>query len=623
MFEFVENHRTAITVVLGLVGVSLLGFGAANYQDNSATGETLAKVGSQKLTLGQFQQAMQNQQLSEDKRPFLLDNFIRLMTLREYAKQVGIVVTDAQVKQAILSNQDFIGDDGKFSTEVYQKFLANNQLTAPQYEKILREDLASSYIQQVTFANNFDSVAFNQQLFAKLVRQRQYQESEVDLAPYLAKVQITPAQIKQYYDKNIADFKLPAQARVEYVSFSKAALAESMQVSDAEAKAYFDKNKDSLVKEERRASHILIRADKDAKPNDKAAAKAKASALLAQLRKDPSQFAALAQANSADGSAAKGGDLDFAAKGAYVPEFEAALFALKNKNDISEVVETQFGYHIIQLTDMRLPDFTQLKLQAIEAVRKEKADKQFVSTLDKMRELVVSKPTLQEAAKAVNVPVMQSEWLVQKPTDKLKIKEVVLNNPKVLDAIFSAESLKRKQSTTPVDVGNQTFVSARVITEKPAMTTSLKDATEAITQILKQEAAIKLADADIKAKIAAMQASKDESAFVWGPLKASNYIDLQGLGKETAKTLFALNSKSLPAYASGKTEDGKYMVYKLIKVEDPVVPEAQRKESLQQLSNAYLGNLAQAYFVNIENLYPAKIKKGEVRKSVADEANTP
>jgi len=193
----------------------------------------------------------------------------------------------------------------------------------------------------------------------------------------------------------------------------------------------------------------------------------------------------------------------------------------------------------------------------------------------------------------------------------------------LLAAIFDVASLKQKQSTNPIDIGNETFVSARVLTEKPAMTTSLKDATAKITDILKREAAIKLAEADTKAKIAAMQASKDESALVWGPIKAGNYLGLNGLSKETAKALFALDKKSLPAYTSGKTDDGKYVVYKVIKVEDPTITDTQRKESLQQLSNLYIGNIAQAYFANIEKLYPAKVKEGEVRKSTLDESNAP
>jgi hypothetical protein len=144
------------------------------------------------------------------------------------------------------------------------------------------------------------------------------------------------------------------QKALEFVTLDLASIEKTITVTETELKAYFDQNQAALSnKEERRASHILFNAGKDASAADRAKAKSKADEILTQLRQRPDQFAELAKKHSQDqGSAPNGGDLDFFAKGAMVKPFEDAAFALK-KGDISDVVETDFGYHIIRLTAIK------------------------------------------------------------------------------------------------------------------------------------------------------------------------------------------------------------------------------------------------------------------------------
>jgi peptidyl-prolyl cis-trans isomerase D len=184
---------------------------------------------------------------------------------------------------------------------------------------------------------------------------------------FAAKVSPTDAELEAYYKAHPKEFQAPESVNIEYLVLDLESIKRSITVNEADLKDYYTQNATRLSgNEERRASHILVNAAKDAPAADREKAKARAQELLAQVRKAPAEFAEVARKNSQDkGSAASGGDLDFFARGAMVKPFEDAAFAMK-KGDISDVVESDFGYHIIQLTDIKAP-----KQRTFEEVRPE------------------------------------------------------------------------------------------------------------------------------------------------------------------------------------------------------------------------------------------------------------
>jgi peptidyl-prolyl cis-trans isomerase C len=193
--------------------------------------------------------------------------------------------------------------------------------------------------------------------------------------------------------RNMSEDRLRADSRVE-IAIGKLLEGEAAAlpgVTEADAKAFYDKNPDKFKQDESvRASHVLLLVDEKADEATKKKTRAEIDAILKRARAGE-DFAALAKAHSKDGSAAQGGDLGFFGKGRMVPEFEQAAFALK-PGEISDVVTTQFGYHIIKLTE-RKPSSTvpletvnaQVKQFLTEQKKKERVDEFIKSLKDKSR----------------------------------------------------------------------------------------------------------------------------------------------------------------------------------------------------------------------------------------------
>jgi peptidyl-prolyl cis-trans isomerase D len=216
---------------------------------------------------------------------------------------------------------------------------------------------------------------------------REIQLARFNAADFAAKLTPTDADLEQFYKANEKLFQAPEQASIEYVVLDLDTVKkESDRQPEADLKTYYDQNIQRLSgTEERRASHILIASPKTAPAADREKAKAKAQELLALVKKSPDTFADVARKNSQDpGSAPNGGDLDFFARGSMVKPFEDAAFAMK-KGDISDVVESEFGYHVIKLTDIKAPkqrSFEEMKPELEAELKKQQAQKKFAETAD-------------------------------------------------------------------------------------------------------------------------------------------------------------------------------------------------------------------------------------------------
>jgi len=180
------------------------------------------------------------------------------------------------------------------------------------------------------------------------------QELLLPIAQYVSEVKVTDAMIKAFYDKNSKFFEIPEQAKIEYVVLDDSAAGEQVDVTEADVTGYYAKNQKAYTTPEaRQASHILVAVKKDASAADKAAAKAKAEAILADVRKTPASFAAVAKAKSEDpASAEQGGDLGVIGKDGLPAPLLSAVSKLK-QGEISDVVASDFGYHILTVTSLK------------------------------------------------------------------------------------------------------------------------------------------------------------------------------------------------------------------------------------------------------------------------------
>ncbi len=248
-----------------------------------------------------------------------------------------------------------------------------------------------------------------------------------------------------------------------------------------------------MQREERRASHILLTVKAGATEDERKAVEAKATTLAAELRKKPAGFADVAKKESQDpGSAAQGGDLGFFARGAMVKPFEDAVFAAK-KDEIVGPVKSDFGYHVIRVTDVK-PEKGKSLAEAtpeIEAdLKKGAASRRFAEVAEGLTNLVYEQSTsLKPAADLYKLPIQQSGWFARTGG-----APPLLANPKLIAEIFSDNAIKSKRNTAAIEVAPSVIVSARVIEHKPAEQRPFEAVRAVIEQRYKRDEALKLAD---------------------------------------------------------------------------------------------------------------------------------
>ncbi|MBL8418997.1 MAG: SurA N-terminal domain-containing protein, partial [Dechloromonas sp.] len=365
MFDAVRNNKRIVQIFLALITLPFAFFGVDSYVRDAGTGDAVARIGDVKISQQQFQQALRDQQErlrtqmgaqfdakmldAPEARKAILDDLVDQQLLTLEATKKRMFASDDAIRRTI-SGIDGFKVDGKFSQERYEAALRGQGMTPAGFEARLRQDLTLQQLAAAVSQSGVMARTVSDRILAIQAEKRDIQEFRLPLDAYLDRVQLPDGAAKKFYDENSKQFEMPEQAKVEFVVLSMETVGASLAISETEIKAWYDGHKDRYQQpEERRASHILMSSEKLGK--DKA--KAKAEEVLAEVRKNPAAFADLAKKNSDDpGSAAKGGDLGFIGRGMMVKPFENATFSLKD-GEISSVVETDFGFHVIKLTGIR------------------------------------------------------------------------------------------------------------------------------------------------------------------------------------------------------------------------------------------------------------------------------
>jgi peptidyl-prolyl cis-trans isomerase D len=373
MFDFIRNHKKIMQILLIiLIFPSFVLFGLDGYQRLDEKGEAVASVDGVDISRNEWDQSHQNEisrmrtsmpniDVSMFDTPAIkygvLERLVQSKVLEASAKKLNLVVSDQKIAQSIAEMEVLASikkADGSLDLEKYRQLLAAQGMTPEVFENRMRSEAA---IKQVVTGVTQSSVTFPSQMEVALdafYQQREVQIAIFSASDYLADAKPTDEEVEKYFIARKEDYKSLETVDIEFVVLSQESIEKTVSVSEAELKAYFDQNQSNLAaKEERRASHILVNAPKELNDADKVKAKEKALSILDAVKKSPAQFADIAKKNSQDlGSAESGGDLGFFARGAMVKPFEDAAFNLK-KGEISGLVQSDFGFHIIQLTDIK------------------------------------------------------------------------------------------------------------------------------------------------------------------------------------------------------------------------------------------------------------------------------
>ncbi|MBB5496147.1 SurA N-terminal domain-containing protein [Paraburkholderia sp. MM5384-R2] len=605
MLDFFRNHQRLMMFMLILVILPGLGFvgiqGFRGFFDESAN---VASVNGHKITRVEYDDAMRQQidrgrQMlgakfdmksfdTPERRRQMLDGMIEQRVLADETQRLHLSASDEAVRRALLSDpviSSLKNPDGSIDLDRYKQLLAMQGMTPDQYDERVRYNLAMQQLPASIEASAFTSKTLAQHLTELAQQQREVQGIAFHPHDYAAKIQPTDAQLQAYYDAHRNDFATPATATIQYLVMSPAALSASVQPSDADLKKYYDDNIAHFRTEgEVRASHILIAAPKDASAADKAKAKQKAEELLAQLKAHPDQFAQIARQNSQDpGSASKGGDLGYFGRGMIAggQAFDDAVFALK-KDEISGIVQTDFGFHIIKVTDVKpavTKSFDEVKDQIARELKTQLASKAFTDSSEGFTSLVYEKAkSLQPAADKFKLQI-QTATVTPQPDPKLP-PESPLNNPKFLAAVFANDSVSAHNNTQAIDVGNNTLIAARVTDYKPAAVPAFDAVKDAVRQKVIAVQANEAAHKDGVAKLAEFEKSKATAGFS-SPLKVSRN-DAQGVPPAALSAIYKVDAQKLPAYVGVDLGDDGYAIYRVNQIVQPAATDAQHLAVAQQ-----------------------------------------
>ncbi|CAN0241824.1 unnamed protein product [Phaeothamnion confervicola] len=402
--------------------------------------------------------------------------------------------------------------------------------------------------------------------------------------------------------------------KAEYLVLSADQLGATDPVTEDELKAaYAARSSQYKQDEQRRISHILIPAAADAKPAEKEAAKKKAEGLLAELRKAPGRFAELARQNSKDpGSAEKGGDLGVVAPGMMVKPFEEAAFKLKD-GETSEVVETEFGYHIIRVTGIqaaKVKGLDEIRAELSKELARQKGTRRFAEAAEAFSNLVYEQSdSLKPAAERFKLQVQRTDWIPKAATPAAG----PLANPKLLGALFSPDSLQSKRNTDAIEVAPSVLVSARVLEHRPAAQLKYEEVKADIEKRLRRQEAAKLAQKDGAAKLAELQAGKDPG-IKWSAAHPVSRTRTEGLPPDALRQILSADAKKLPAYA-GFGGDGGYVLYRVGKVIDaPAKEEKDAKAALARIESQAGGEQFAAYVASLRAKAKVEVNKANLDK---------
>ncbi|WP_035882634.1 SurA N-terminal domain-containing protein [Cupriavidus metallidurans] len=635
MLDFVRNNRRLmLLLLLVLVFPSFVFFGVESYSRFMDSSHDAAKVDGRTITVQEVDNVVRDQ--SERMRQMLgnnydprmfegpaarqavLDQLIQQRVISEATQKKHLTVSDAQIAAAIQSIPAIAQlrtADGKFDEKAYVQLLAAQGMTPEQLDARMRFELSTQQLGGAIGTTAFVPKSLLDRLIAIRDQQRDVQAIVIKPADFTAKVTPDAAALKAYYDSHLAAYTMPEQAKVEYLVLSGDALAASQTITPDQLKSYYDSNIQRFrTDEQRRASHILIAAPKDGKEADRKAAKEKAEKLLEDLRKHPDTFAEVAKKNSQDpGSAEKGGDLGFMGRGALVKPFEDAMFALKD-GQISDVVETDYGYHIIKLTGIKPAATEPLETVRPELeieLKKQLAAKAYTEQADAFGNMVYEQSeSLKPAADKFKLTIQTADNVTRTPNPALG-KDNPLNNEKVLKALFSDDAIKNKRNTEAVQVGPTTLVSARIVDYRPAAARKFEEVEPLVRQAYVAQQAAELARKDGEARLDALK--KSGSADGFGPMVTVSRAKADGVSPKAVDAIMRADASKLPSLVGVDLGADGYAIYRIAKVGTPPQANANQREADAQQLGQMAGQTELAAFYDVlkagakvKILHPAK-----------------
>ncbi len=627
MFDLVRKHTKILMFMMFLLIIPafvLVGIdGYTRFNDGAAV---VARVGGRDISQAELDFAHKSEVErirasmpsidpklldSPQARYATLERLVRERVMAEAADKSRLITSDARLARDLQQNPTIAAlrrPDGGLDMDRYKLLVASQGLTPEGFEARVRRDLSLRQVEAAIMSTGFSVPAVAEVSLGSFFEKREVQIVNFKSADFVSRLNPSDAEIEAFYKGNAMQFQAPESVSIEYLVLDLDTIKKSISLSEADLKAYYDQNAARLSgTEERRASHILISAAKDAPSAERDKAKKRAQDLLAEVRKTPTAFAEIAKKQSQDpGSAPSGGDLDFFARGAMVKAFEEAAFAMKT-GDISEVVESDFGYHIIKLTDVKMPkqrSFDELRAKIEVDLKAQQAQRKFAETAEAFTNGVYEQAdSLKPVAEKLKLEVKVASNLLRRPAPGTA---GVLANAKLLGALFGDDAIVKKRNTEAVETAPNQLVSARVVVHTPARTLPLAEVRGAVRERLLISQAADLARKDGLAKLAAWKALPGDPAAPVALVVSRDQA--QGVPPKVVEAAMRTDPSALPALSGVDLGDQGYAVVKVGRIVSRSPPDdAAGKQALGQYTQLWSAAENQAYYGVLKDRFKARV----------------
>lgn len=534
-------NSLAVKIILGIIILSFVFAGVVGNLGGS--GNSAASVGDVDISRGEFEQAYQNErnrmqaQLGEyfsamlgdpayvaSFRQSVLDRMVNDVLIEQHAKKLGLRISDDQIRQMMLEMPEF-QTNGQFDQDIYQATLRRAGFSPDAFAEYLRRNLVRDQLLAAVQGSEF-SLSSEVELQAALLGQtRDIRKVVLSLEEFAGNVELSDEEIADYYQQNAQRFTRPEQLKVSYLELSAMALRDSGSVSEQDVEEYYQQNIERYSSEEQREiSHILV-SEREA-----------AEEVLASLTAG-ADFAQLAEEKSEDfGSADQGGSLGWIERGVMDPAFEDAAFALAEQGEITEIVESAFGFHIIKLTGIEAPTAKPLA-EVAQDIEQELLDQaavdEFYAKQNDLERVAFEFPdSLDDAAEAIGGEVVTTDFISQVDAPE------VLMAPAVMQALLSADVKEDGLNSEVIEVAPEHVIVVRVEEMREEVVLPLEeveaDVVAQLSQVKGEQAASEVAQTLLEALRSGDEAVLEAQGFEFGETET---IDRRS---PLAETVFAM-----------------------------------------------------------------------------------
>ena len=616
-----DNLRTAanslvIKIIFGIIIVSFILTGVSGYLIGGSANYA-AKVNGQEISRGQFENAVasernrQQQQLGEQfsvlaanegymkqMRQQVLSRMIDEALMDQYAKHLGLGISDEQIKQAIFKEPAF-QNNGKFDNARYTAIIGNMGMTADQYAQALRNQLTTQQLINAVVGTDFMLAGETDELAALVSQQRVVREATIDVTALAAKQEVSEQEINSSYEQNKNNYIAPEQFKVSYIMLDAA--SQNVEVADTDIQAYYDQHQDEFTQPQRnRYSVIQTKTEAEAK------------AVLDELSKG-GDFAALAKEKSADIiSARNGGDMGWLEPGTTPDELKNS--GLKDKGQLSGVIKSSVGFLVVRLDDIQpaqTKPLAEVKDAIAAKVKQEKAVDAYYALQQKVSDAASNdNESLASAEKVAGVKTVETGWFGH---DNLPAE---LNFKPVSDAIFNgglvgANGAPGMNSDIITVDGDRAFV-IRIAEHKAEAIKPLAEVREQVIAQIKHQKAEQQAKLDADKLLNALKLGKGDEAMKAAGLSFGEAKTLTRTGQDPisqAAFNLPLPVKDKPAYGVANDMQGNVVLLALDQVKPGDMPAEQKKAMVQGITQNNAQITFEALMTNLRK--EAKIKMGD------------